>query len=393
MKFIITALVCCSLLYGGIEVIELSERIPDEKELSWFRMANGALYIDDKSIYIPVKNTIFVQSRMTPEDVYMLSTQIKDYQDFTIMRVLPVEKTIYFNLILGNGRFYLAGIEQGNAQVFNLVERHGFPGRMLFQKNVVYVGGLFWTHYGKYLDKYDNSRGEKVTVENKRKFDHLFELQKGFTLSGYDNQLMLIDSINIISRTGENAKSFMSLYLPQPYDISESGEIFMADNEKGYLIKSYNEKHDYIDQFRVANDNFKMIPEKVTAESAKKLKSTQGSYSAIYALYEKDDYIISSFYQSAVPPQLPEPPYYYDISTKEGKHLISGYLKYPIVGEDESEKVYFYKKVEGGWFERDRIFIIGMSIKDIIEGKASSEVIDNEIVRFIKSGSMKNVKK
>ena len=58
-------------------------------------------------------------------------------------------------------------------------------------------------------------------------------------------------------------------------------------------------------------------------------------------------------------------------------------LPYPIVGEDEKEKVFFYKKIEGGWFGRDRVFLIGMTISDIIDGKATTANIDAAVIKYI----------
>lgn len=383
MRFLIVVLVFCSALFARIDIIELSEDMPFGEDISWLRMANGALYIDHTSVYLSSKNNIYIQKRLTPGKVEVWSTQIKNYRDYTIMRVLPVEDKIYFNLILGNGRFYLAGIKKGSGQVLNLVERHGFPGRMIGFDNFIYVGGLYWSQYGKFLDKYDNSRGEKVSEDDIQKFDSLFDLQPGFTLCAYDDSLKLIDPVNKISRSSVNAKSFMSLYLPQPYDIDKSGEIVLADNVEGYFIKRYDEKHHYIDQFEVINDHYKELPGVLSKESAITLKSTKGSYSAIYAVYEKEKFVISSFYQSGAPQNLPEPPYYYDISTKGGEHVTSGSLGFPLVGEDEKDKMFFYISVEGGWFENDRIFLVGMSVEDILDGQASTEFINEAVTGFM----------
>jgi len=346
-------------------------------------MASGGLYLDSLSLYISDKNMIYIQSRDRHSGVKVLNVSMNGSEAFKVIRILPTRKSFYLTLFMGNGRLYLSHVARDGLTTKRVIEKHGYAGKMTWFNERVYVGGLYWPEYARYLDKFKAQRGNKISEMNRRNYEELFQTKRGFTLTVYDNALTRVDSVNELSRTGEDAHGFMLLYVPQPYDITTKGDIFLIDNEKGYVVKKYRTNQGVVSKFKIENQNYIKLPEILTNTSAKQLKVSDKGYSVAYGLYEKHDFILSCFYQSSPPPSMPEPPFYYDVSTKTGELVKTGVLPYPIVGEDKKEKVFFYKKIEGGWFGSDRVFLIGMTISDIIDGKATTANIDAAVIKYI----------
>jgi len=382
-SLIVVLLVTCSL-YGNIEIIELSEELSKSViKKRWTSLASGGLYLDSLSLYLSDENLIYIQSRDKHSGVKVLHVSMNGSEAFKVIRILPTRTSFYLTLFMGNGRLYLSHVEREGLTTKRVIEKHGYAGKMSWFNERVYVGGLYWPEYAGYLDKFKAQSGNKISEMNRRSYEELFKTKGGFTLTVYDNALARVDSVNEISRTGEDAHGFMLLYVPQPYDINTEGDIFLIDNEKGYVVKRYRTNQGVVSEFKIENQNYMRLPEILTNTSAKQLKVSDKGYSVAYGLYEKQDFILSCFYQSSPPPTVPEPPFYYDVSTKTGELVKNGVLPYPIVGEDEKEKVFFYKKIEGGWFGRDRVFLIGMTISDIIDGKATIANIDAAVIKYI----------
>ncbi len=101
-----------------------------------------------------------------------------------------------------------------------------------------------------------------------------------------------------------------------------------------------------------------------------------------YCLYNKGNYIITSFFQNPEWRGPVEGPYYYDIINLQGELVSSGTLDYPIITEDNCEKIFLFVKIEGGWFEDDEVFLVGVTIEDIIKGVISKGSIDESVARF-----------
>ena len=120
----------------------------------------------------------------------------------------------------------------------------------------------------------------------------------------------------------------------------------------------------------------------MTQEALQAFRKKAKAYSVVYALYPKEDYIITSFYNAPKGRDKPEPPYYYDIMTLSGEVVSSGELEYPILCEDEGDKVFLFVQKAGGWFEEDEIYLVGFTIQDFLEGEAEKSVIDHAIARL-----------
>ena len=53
-----------------------------------------------------------------------------------------------------------------------------------------------------------------------------------------------------------------------------------------------------------------------------------------------------------------------------------------VLCEDEKDKVFLYVKKNGGWFEEDQIYLVGLTIEDFLQGKAKKEVVDKLISEY-----------
>ena len=371
------------VLLGDVEVIEVSGEFEGINNESWYAMSCGGLQVNVESIYLTNKNKLYIQSRINPGEVQVIETNINGESDFKLTRVLDTESSIYFSLFPGDGRYYLSKVNKQNMSTVRIIEKHGAQGRLNHFNNKVYASGLYWPLYIEYLDNFRNHGPEKVTGEARVNFNTLFKQHEGFTVSVYDSSLNLIDSINTLSRKGENAAGFNMLYLSQPCDIGKNGDVLLIDNDQGYVVEIFNAGGELKREFNIANSAFTPVPLVLNEESATELRRSSNKYSIVYALYEDSGIIMTSFFQSVKQPGLPDPPFHYDLHTTGGDFMVSGESKYPIVGEDENGMVFFFKVIEGGWFQVDRLFLVGLTIQDIVKEGAMTERIDTAVNQYV----------
>ena len=383
MKSVFVYALCFSLTFGAIEIVELTESVdPDVRYRRWTGMASGGLYVDSLYVYMCDENKLNVISRRNPNNVQLKDLELDGSRNFKLLGMLPTKESYYFTLYPGDGRFYFLQISRFDLSVQNFFEKHANPNRMLFYDGRIYASALYWPGTSNYLNKYGFRKDHNVTDDDQNMFYKLYEDQRGFTITVYDKNASMVDSLNMNVRRGEDAAGFYSLYMTQPFDISKDGEIFIMDSERGYILERYGSDHKHISDTKISNSFYKAVPQELNRESPKTLRKNEGSYSDTYAVYEKGEYVIVGFYPSAVPPNIPKGPFYFDVIKKDGVHIFSGMTSCPFVGEDEKNLIFFYKKVEGGWFEDDRVFLVGMTIDDILSGKASDTSIDNAISRY-----------
>ena len=374
-----------SLSKGDISVIAICEEaLGGLQNVSWNSLASGGLLVDSNQVVLCVDNSLVIQSLTDCRNTQIFTPKIKGWNDFITRKVYLEGDDIYLVLYFGNGRFYLYRVNRNDPDDYNLIEKHNLPNRVLFHKNKLISSGLLWTQYGKYLDRYDTNVSEGPTDEARKLFNRLFEFQRGFSLGLYDSALVLVDSCNFTTRTGADAQGYYSLYMDQPFDIAPDNEIYLVDNERGYIIEHYSKEFEFVDEVEIQNTHFKELPEKLDRTIARTLKSKDGVYSVTYAVYIKDQYLLSSFVHSARPPGTPSAPFFYDITTLGGETITTGAFDYPLVSEDDSN-VYFLARVEGGWFEDDDLYLVGMTIEDIIHGEATKARIDQKVKAFIEN--------
>lgn len=382
-RFMVLIVLSLSVVFAQPEVIKIDDKIFDRtKKYFWPGLANGGVFIGDGKIYIPDQNRVLVQSRTNPQDKTYLNIHLGGKDRLRIYEICVTDQKYYLTVFLDDGRFYIASKTKLGLKDGVLVPKHGSCDRMIETGNGnILATGSYRPAYGVYLDLYDDESGSGQTELSKRMFDSFYREQIAFTLAFYDKDLVLIDSANAIDRVGENAEYFDYMFLGHPVDVTQSGEVFYIDNDQGYIVERYSEKTKMIKSTHVKHNKFKPIPSVMNDDVRKTLHGNENSYSEAYALYIKNDKIITSFFQSPKLGDSPKPPYYYDILTLEGKHLFSGTIQYPIICEDEAEKVFLFVRVPGGWFEDDVLYLVGVTLEDIMAGKAKKSYIEAAIAK------------
>ena len=367
--------------YGTPEVIKVTGNLSEStQEYIWPSMANGGVVINEEKIYIPNGSKIYVQSRMEHEQWSELPINLDNHNDFTIRELLINEDAIYINLIYTDGRFYIYKHDMKTDKQLKPVLKHGFPDRMLtLQNGHILLTGFYRPAYAVYLEKYDDETQRGGTDLSRRMFKELYEKHTAFSLSRYDHKLSFIDSANFLSRSGEDARAFEDLFVKHPIDLTEAGQIAIIDNSEGYTVELFDQSLNKVRQISIVNKNFKKIPHMDSRDDARQLRSETGLYSVAYALYVKGDLIITTFYGGTKMRDLPQPPYYYDVTSLDGRAVATGRLGYPIISEGNDDKVFLLVKMDGGWFEEDSLYLVGLTIPEIIAGMANKKQVESYI--------------
>ncbi|NQV16626.1 hypothetical protein HQ531_14280 [bacterium] len=380
-------LLLISALYSESEVIKIRGDFSDWTiKYFWPSRSNGGMWIDTKNIYIPDQKKLYIQSRYDNNENTSMELQLHGDNFFKICRVLVSETSFYFTILKGDGRNYLYKRGRTNALTIGPISKHGNCKRMLeLPDGNIVASGNYRPLYTEYLDLYDDETAGGPTELSIQKFNEFYEKTKAFTLTFYDKNLKLLDSANIINRSGKNGRLFDMLYTYHPIDISDNGSIYLIDNEQGYVVEKYEPPYKLASNIEINNKAFKKVADFLTDERRESYDKTAGTLTQAYALYIKGDLIITSFMFSPTGRDLPEPPYFYDIMDLQGKIVSSGQFEYPLICEDQGEKVFFFSRQERGWFEDDDLFLVGMTLQDIIEGRASKQAIDSAIRHYLEA--------
>ncbi|MBT3826154.1 MAG: hypothetical protein HOF96_14370, partial [Candidatus Marinimicrobia bacterium] len=336
------------------EVIPISNRLSETtRERLWPVYKSGAIHINEHEIIIPDESSLFIQNRLAPYDYTNINLKRHKRESFTVYKV-TASKTMFAYGVLGDdGRYYLFERKRETGEIQGPVLRHGATLDRMFlcENNKLIVTGAHRPELMQYLEKYRGDSLEEKRRNSKAKFDGLYINHKAYTLSVYDKSMTEIDSGNVLDRTGDNALAFQSLFLTHAVDINKDEELYLIDNDQGYVVEKYTGLTRFASSFEIKNPRFKKLSDVMTLEDLKELRSIDRAYSVAYALYQKDNYLLTCFFQAPIRRDTTRPPYYYDVSTESGELLYSGQLEYPFLCEDDGEKLFLYVKQEGGWFE------------------------------------------
>lgn len=372
-----------SVMSSEIEVVRISSDLnAHTKTYFWPAKTQGGIYIDDSEISIADGNKIYIQRRGSTHHKW-ISVKVNNKDDFKIYGILKAYNKYYLNSIWGNGRFYLSVHDMTGVNTSPLVSKHGSPGRMFsFKKDHVLVSGNIRLGYAKALDKYDTNSTFDNNI-NREKLVELYRTSRSFTLSVYTKNLKLTDSLNVIEREGVDGELYDRLWPSQGVDIDDSENIYLVDNDQGYVIEKYSSPYSCAKEVEVENRMYKPIPKNLTPHMMTELQQKPGTYSMVYALYVKGGYLLTCFYQNSTGRELPSGPFGYDVTTLEGQAVLSGSLHYPVIAEDTGNKVFLYVARPGSWFKQEEMYLIGLTLDDIANGLAEREAIDRAIERYI----------
>lgn len=387
LKSILVLTMTTSLLYGEIEVIQVQGEFSSwTKKYFWPALSSGSINIDSDKIIIPDINSLYIQSRDNSNDNTRVLYELDNEKQFKIKRILVKDSKYYFTIFADDARFYLYKPGMQGEAALGPVSKHGNDQRMLsFSNNKFIATGAYRPAFVSFLDKYDDESYGKQSELSKKKFHELHLNNKAFSIAVYDTNFNLVDSLNTIMRTGENAVAFDGLWTKHPIDIDEGGTLYFIDNDGGYTVERIDSEGKRLTDISISNRSFIRIPDVMTLDLEIQLKNTSNAYSEAYALYLKEGKVLTSFFTASKNMGIPTPPFYYDIVTASGKHLFSGSLDYPIITEDDGDKVFLYVKREGGWFEDDKLFLVGLTVQDLLDGSAQKENVDRAIANYMDS--------
>lgn len=373
------------IAFSQLEVIPIVEGLSEKtRDRLWPALKDGTIIINSTEIIIPDQNSLFLQSRSTPYDYTKIDLR-RDKTDYFKVYQIAANKEWFAYLVLSSeGRFYLFKRKRKTKEIQGSVLRQSTSLDRIFllENNNLVATGLYRPALVGFLNRYMKGSIEEQWKNAKEKYDPLYQNHKAYTISVYDNQFTEIDSGNVIHRTGDNARAYEGLFLTLAVDITQDDILYLIDNDQGYVVEKYTDFTTLDSTFEIKNKNFKKRPTVMTLENEAELKSKDRAYSVPYALYEKAGYLITCFLHAPKHYDPVKPPYYYDVSTVRGELLHSGVLEYPIITEDDGDKVFFYVKQAGGWFEDDLHFLVGVTTDELINGKAIKMNIDKSIEIF-----------
>ena len=75
-------------------------------------------------------------------------------------------------------------------------------------------------------------------------------------------------------------------------------------------------------------------------------------------------------------------PFFYNITTTEGKVIYSSTLDYPVIGEDTGNKIFLFVKKSGGWLAADEHYLVGLTLDDLKQGQGEKKQIDRAIENY-----------
>ncbi len=371
-----------SIVLCQFEIIPISNGLSEiTRERLWPVFKGGAITINKQEVIIPDQSSLYIQRRLEPQEYTRINLKRHNQEYFTVFEATANDELFAYSVVGSDGRFYIFERKRKTGEVQGPVLRHGPTADRMFllKHNRLVATGAYRPELLNYLAKYRGDSLEEQRKNNKEKFDGLYINHKAHTLTVYDKNLTEIDSGNIINRTGDNARAYESLYLTHAVDVTKDEILYLIDNDQGYVVEKYTSLTRFESSFNIVNPKFKNLPPVMTFNDMMDLRSKAGAYSVPYALYEKEGYLLTCFFQAPVRHETVTPPYYYDISTEQGELLYSGELEYPFLCEDDGQKIFLYVKREGGWFEDDEHYLVGATMQDFLNGQVNKSSIDASI--------------
>jgi len=368
-------------------VIEIGDYLSSRvREHFWPSLASGGIIIDSTTIMVSNEEDLYVQSKNDIEDFYKISLKKERNDQIRVFKIAATERELFYSVFSENEAvFHLYKMNRQTRKVIGPVRRlPRIDGVFITQSNKMLTTGNKKNDYLRHVfrrDKpdYDESPSDAELTE-KRYYDN----HEVSTITIYDERLNEELNLNQIQRTGENLRAFDRAFVIYPADYSAIDQkLYIIDNSEGYVIKKYSLLTGKNEQFELYHKMYKQIPSPLTLERIEEFKKVDASYSVPYFIYEKNGFIISGFFQAPILFKDITPPYYYDISLSSGDHVATGVLNYPIIAEDQMDKLFAFYRLEGSWFQDDRLFLVGFSVKELLSGEVSNESIEEAVAKYI----------
>ena len=361
----------------GADVIELSNIYKSDIIIP------NSIKIKTDEIVIAAKSSIYVFNKSGE-----LKQRIASSDSLRIEGSLTIDK--FQNKIvtksIENGIWYLILIE--NETLKKVAPHHTVISDIFFQKNgqFIYVCGVHLTKYYEYLQKYDSNTYTPSEFEIEQ-FRSLFENSTAYSISLYDQNLALIDSIDTYDIKGDQLKSYSNLTYKEMFDIDKENNIYVCHYDTNYRIMKYNVSGQLLYTITGHNTNFNSIKSPLSFNHVERLNRIRGSHSVFNSLKILDDYIVLQFNDnpgSDWDGYIQSDPYwYYDIYDINGVLKNSGKNHFRIYTKDGENILYTLVIEKGMWpFTRSRYFLVPFTINDLLENKVTNEFISQKVIKF-----------
>lgn len=320
-----------------------------------------------------------------PEVAVSSKTKLKHKDDKLLpYSVVRAGSELYaISLSRGIGRFVLGQYSMITGKSNKQIEFHqpGFVHNLKsLNDETMVLSGFMMTGYGETLDRYDENT---ITPSQKSidAFKSYFDRTQTYTLAKIDKNLIVVDSANFLQRRGEDMECFVRMFSHIPTDVSDGEEIYTINANRSYSVNVYDLELEYLSTIDLSNPKYLEPPKDLTKEKQVEIMSKRGVYSQVYALFVTEKYVVTSFYQNPGGHQLPEPPYFVDITTKEGVSVLSTQIEYPLYSR-RGEALYLFVMVEStSMFRGDEYYLVPLSIEELIAGEVQKKNIKRKIAQ------------
>lgn len=371
----------------AVEVIELNQCIStDLVSEHWSRIGNRGYYIDSSYVYIANKDHVIRQNRVGNSTCEEIGVKTHKKADFTVYAINVNDNILYYSGFLVNEGQYHLYKKDLNTKVIEGPYRKPIHlwRQLVLSDDKVLVSGYYrpgeLRHHALMWKKNAAGLWDVVKKENEKFLDEV----KPFSLLLLDGKLHRIDSLALCDRPAKEMKYFTYMYVFPAIDVDSQESIYFVSNQNGLELEVWDKPYRKVKRVPLHHPEFATIPAPLTEDVHKRLKLMDKAYSSVNSLYVKDNHIIIGFFQAPVSGGDIAKECKYCILNKDLSQVAYGDLNYPIVAEEsDGENIYLLVAREGGWFERDRYFLVGITIPEILKGEGQENRIEALITRFI----------
>jgi|GEM_PF-6317799 len=371
----------------AVEVIELNQSIStDLISEHWYRIANRGFYVDSSYVYVANKDHVIRQKRVGFSTCEEITVKPHKKFEFTTHAIDVKNNMLYYSGFLVNeGQYHLYKQDLQTNIIEGPYRKPISLGRQLVLSDdkVLVCGNYRPGELRHHALMWKKSAAGLWGVVNKENDKFLNEV-KPYSLILLNGSLHRIDSLALSDRPAKEMKRYDIMYLFPAIDVDTLETIYYVSNQNGLELEVFEKPYSTLKRYQLHHPDYVSIPSPLTDDIYERLKSVDKAYSSINTLYVKSDHIIVGFFQAPAWGGDVVPGCYYCILDADLSQVAYGALEYPIVAEDsDGQNVYLLVHREGGWFERDRYFLVGVTIAEILKGEAQKSRIEALITRFI----------
>jgi hypothetical protein len=385
MKQILAILMLLS--FGcGHQIYELNDKLFDDYKYGfWHHARTGGVVVYKNKIYTVHENKLVAQHLFNKEKVFEVNVALKKNSSYFANSVIVADEHAYVCGYYKQEALYpLCKINLTDNKIVNIHRRSMQPGMIApLPEGRIAMAAPYRPNQLRYtfemlkLTMAGDYDGRDKLTEN------YYKDVATYALTIFDDQLNVLDTLGSIDRTGHNLRYFERSYSRTPLFVSNDNKIYVCTNDKGYAIDVYDSDLVNKRQIAIHNPSFKKIADDITHEVWDEIKAKDGVYSSVYYLWSQGDLLLSSFFVAPKYFDPISPPYYYDITDKNGDIVSSWQSDHPMLVHGENNESFFYVEQEGGWFESNRHFIVGLTMQELLDGQGKTKALETIVKGYI----------